>query len=175
HLISVAFLATVCYHTLYAEPWILPAFAFLGTDALLRTPDQLMTFVHIQNCNDGCLAGQHGCVPVYVMIDGLYDGSSVDLGQYETVLLVAGGSGTTFTLGLLDDIVFKCIKTGRSKFAWYIRSFGHISWFAEMLTDIADLAAGTSLDIHFSIVTCLCDPEAVPFIPNCDVKLDRPP
>ncbi|KAI6141124.1 hypothetical protein BKA82DRAFT_4362687 [Pisolithus tinctorius] len=47
------------------------------------------------------------------MIDGLYDGSSVDLGQYETVLLVAGGSGTTFTLGLLDDIVFKCIKTGR--------------------------------------------------------------
>lgn len=71
-------------------------------------------------------------VPVQVMIDGPYGGSSVDLGQYETVLLVSGGSGITFTLGLLDDIVGRCAKlrrrggerTRRIEFAWYIRSFG---------------------------------------------------
>ncbi|KIK15846.1 hypothetical protein PISMIDRAFT_16235 [Pisolithus microcarpus 441] len=265
-LTFVAFFVTVRYHTLYAEPWIFPALAFFGADAFLRffryrikdaklsAPDQLMTLVHVQDCDDGWLAGQHvqlrvffssrvfeshpftilsapsskSCfnhsgmilaarvsgdwtselntytrdkqdlsdpvaekqsgdersgVPVHVMIDGPYGGSSVDLGQYETVLLVAGGSGATFTLGLLDDIVYRCAKAGRPdgertkriEFVWCIKSFGHIAWFSQMLVDIGNLAAGSSLDIHFSIfVTCLCDPEAVPFIPNCNVKLERP-
>lgn len=70
--------------------------------------------------------------PVQVMLDGPYGGCSIDLGQYETVLLVAGGSGATFTLSLLDDIVARCVKMGRSggektrriEFAWCIRSFG---------------------------------------------------
>jgi hypothetical protein len=69
------------------------------------------------------------------MLDGTYGGSSVDLGRYESALLVAGGSGITFTLGLLDDIVGRCTKLGRSQgerikkieFAWCIRSFGKFS------------------------------------------------
>ena len=69
---------------------------------------------------------------VQVMVDGAYGGCSVDIGEYETVLLVAGGSGATFTIGLLDDIVGRCVKLGRSKgertrrieFVWCIRSFG---------------------------------------------------
>ena len=71
-------------------------------------------------------------VPVQVMIDGPYGGCSIDLGDHETVLLFAGGSGITFTLGLLDDIVSRCTKKGRSngertrriEFGWCIRSFG---------------------------------------------------
>lgn len=71
-------------------------------------------------------------VPVQVMIDGPYGGCSMDLGDHETVLLLAGGSGITFTLGLLDDLVGRCIKKGRSngertrkiEFAWCVRSFG---------------------------------------------------
>ena len=44
-----------------------------------------------------------------------------------------------------------------------------------MLMDIANAAADTSLDIHFSIyVTCLCDPSAVPPIPNSEVNIYRP-
>ena len=69
------------------------------------------------------------------MLDGPYGGSSVDLGRYESALLVAGGSGVTFTLGLLDDIIGRCIKLGRSRgertrrieFVWCIRSFGDFS------------------------------------------------
>lgn len=141
-------------------------------------------------------------VPLRVMIDGPYGGSSVDLGQYETVLLVSGGSGITFTLGLLDDIIGRCVKlrrrggerTRRIEFAWCVRSFGefrtlsrlfrsrltplavgNISWFAPMLADIANTAVNSSVDLHMSIfVTCLCDPEAVPKIPNCDVTMNRP-
>src|SRR5262245_3222321 len=52
-------------------------------------------------------------VQMQVMLDGAYGGSSVDLGQYETILLIAGGSGVTFTLGLLDDIVGRCMRLKR--------------------------------------------------------------
>jgi len=148
---------------------------------------------------------EHG-VPVHIMIDGPYGGLSVDLGQYETVLLIAGGSGATFTLGILDNIVGRCVKlrchngerTRRIEFVWCIRSFsmphphlttiqsfllhtfisiiiGHILWFFLMLITIANVAAQSTLDLHISIfVTCLCDPEAVPVIPNYNVKLECP-
>ena len=39
-----------------------------------------------------------------------------------------------------------------------------------MLMEIAHAVAGTSLDLHISVyVTCLCNPEEVPAIPNMDV------
>ena len=71
-------------------------------------------------------------VPVRVMIDGPYGGCSIDLGEYESVLLFSGGSGVTFTLGMLDDIVGRVVRLGRNggertrriEFAWCIRSFG---------------------------------------------------
>jgi ferric-chelate reductase len=71
-------------------------------------------------------------VPIQVMLDGPYGGCSVDLGGYETAVLIAGGAGITFTLGLLDDIVGRCVRQGRKngertrriEFAWCVRSFG---------------------------------------------------
>ncbi|KAI0743320.1 ferric reductase like transmembrane component-domain-containing protein [Irpex lacteus] len=71
-------------------------------------------------------------VPVQVMFDGAYGGCSIDLGDYESVLLIAGGSGATFTIGMLDDIVGRCVKLGRAggektrriEFVWCIKSFG---------------------------------------------------
>jgi hypothetical protein len=101
------------------------------------------------------------------------------------VLLFAGGSGATFTLGLLDDLVGRIAKLGRPngerttriEFAWCVRSFGSIFWFAPYLMDIAHMAAkqGSGLDLHITVfVTCLCDPEAVPDIPNMDVIIERP-
>lgn len=130
------------------------------------------------------LAAQHEKgARLLVMLDGPYGGSSVDLGEYENVLLVAGGSGVTFTLGLLDDLVGRVVRHGRRngevtrrvEFAWCIRSFGAIAWFEPLLRDIARKAKGSSLDVHISVyVTCLCDPEAVPDIYNMDVTLDKP-
>jgi ferric-chelate reductase len=52
---------------------------------------------------------------------------------------------------------------------------GSIDWFAPFLMDIATVAAKSSLELHISVfVTCLCDPEAVPPIPNMDVTITRP-
>jgi len=70
--------------------------------------------------------------PVQVMMDGPYGGCTLDLGRYETVLLIAGGAGVTFTLGMLDDVVGRCVRLGRRssektrriEFVWCIKSFG---------------------------------------------------
>ena len=74
-------------------------------------------------------------IPIQVMIDGPYGGLSIDLGEYENVLLVAGGSGASFTVGVLDEIVGRCCdgarkggeKTRRIEFVWYMKSFGGFS------------------------------------------------
>ncbi|TDL15891.1 hypothetical protein BD410DRAFT_82137 [Rickenella mellea] len=309
HIVAmVSFYVTICYHTIYASPWILPPLGFYGLDLLVRmlrhrikdatlvACDDQMTLIHVHDAHKGWTAGQHVrlrvffnarifeshpltilCAPpdvgvvargsgsgglvlgarvtgdwtralnayarsngiavesnvgaqgmgggdekqqtkekinakgneieehpslspslptdpkyypqvqVQVMLDGPYGGSSVDIGEYERVLLVAGGSGLTFTLGLLDDLVGRCIRRGRGggsgertrrvEFAWCVKSFGCIDWFAHMLMDIATAAAApdAQLDLHITIfVTCLCNPEAVPPIPNCDVVIQRP-
>ena len=129
---------------------------------------------------DELLAG----VPVQVMIDGPYGGCSIDVGEYERVLLVAGGSGITFTLGILDDLIGRCVRLQRRggertrhvEVAWCIRSFGCMRWFAAQLAEMALLAErDPSLTVHFTVfVTCYCAPESVPPIPNCDVRVERP-
>lgn len=45
--------------------------------------------------------------------------------------------------------------------------------FPLMLADIANLATGSSLEIHFSLfVARSYDPETVPFIQDCNIKLE---
>ncbi|KAJ4480196.1 iron reductase [Lentinula aciculospora] len=284
----VAFFITICYHTVYAPPWIFPPLAFYAADIFMRmlrvrikdadltAVDSNMTLIRIRDCDTNWIAGQHvrlrvffsgrvfeshpltimnapsnvTClatpssresgrgiilgarvtgdwtralnhyadveakavlaqsavwvaekkapssdddssvsdtptfvpeVPVQVMLDGPYGGCSLDLGQYETVLLIAGGSGATFTIGVLDDIVGRCARLGRPnnertrriEFVWCLRSYGGINWFTSLLIPIANLVADCpDLDLHVSIyVTCLCNPEAVPPIPNSDVLM----
>ncbi|KAF5362637.1 hypothetical protein D9758_009626 [Tetrapyrgos nigripes] len=127
-------------------------------------------------------------IPTLVSIDGPYGGSAIDLSEYETVLLIAGGSGATFTIGMLDELVGRCVRgrkagevTKRIEFVWCIRGFGCISWFTPILRSIALAAASTHsssnpLHLHISIyVTCLCSPESAPDIPNMDVTVASRP
>ena len=131
---------------------------------------------------------KEGTAHVSVLIDGPYGGSSLDFGSYERVLLVSGGSGATFALGILDDLVGRVVKLGRPHgertrtitFVWYIRSFGALFWFEKMFRAIARTveqggkASGLTLEFKF-FVTCLCDPEAVPKIPGSSVEVGKPP
>jgi ferric-chelate reductase len=109
----------------------------LGVRAIGDWSIALNTFANegaaaIQNLSQEKHADDPIEVPVQVMVDGPYGGCSVDLGEYETAVLIAGGAGITFTLGLLDDIVGRCVRQGRKngertrriEFAWCVRSFG---------------------------------------------------
>ena len=81
-----------------------------------------------------CSSGQCSCsVPVYVIVDGLCGGCSIDPSAFETVMCLSGGSGATFTIGPLDELVGKCLRrtwqvvTRKIEFVWFIRSFGENS------------------------------------------------
>lgn len=66
-LTFVAFFVCVCYHSIYATPWIFPPLALYGADMFLRliryrfkdatvtAPDKLMTLVSALACH------QYGC------------------------------------------------------------------------------------------------------------------
>ena len=73
-------------------------------------------------------------VPVHVVFGGPYGGCSIELGTYDRVLLVAGGSGATFAIGCMDALVALCarpppssigvLRTRKIHFVWCIQSFG---------------------------------------------------
>ncbi|KAJ6566192.1 hypothetical protein B0H19DRAFT_1025025 [Mycena capillaripes] len=262
-----AFFITICYHTIYASPWIFPPLAFYAADVLVRMyrwrvvvaraegREGGLTLIHIPTATRGWRAGQHvqaraliggraweahplsvccaeegvGCLtgpdgapigmllaarvcgnwsralhnfaltpePTYTFDEneddefpadvkpGPYGGPTLRAGDFERVLLFAGGSGATFTLGVLDELVGRCVRLGRRDgektrrvvWCWCVRSFGAINWFAPYLLQIATLAArpDSHLDLRIRIfVTCLCDPAAVPKIPGCTVTEARP-
>ncbi|KAF9507432.1 hypothetical protein BS47DRAFT_1351598 [Hydnum rufescens UP504] len=127
--------------------------------------------------------GEKGRQQVVVLLDGPYGGSSLDFGEYEAVLLISGGSGVTVSLGILDDLLGRIVRLGRPNrertkridVVWCIRSFGAILWFAPMFMALGKAAEDSSVDLSFKFyVTCLCDPEAIPPIPNCTVSISKP-
>ncbi|KAF8174797.1 hypothetical protein K438DRAFT_1771378 [Mycena galopus ATCC 62051] len=125
---------------------------------------------------------------ILLILEGPYGGPTLRASEYERVLLFAGGSGVTFTLGVLDELVGRAVrlapnlqhgivKTRRVVWCWCVRSFGAILWFAPYLLQIATLAAlpSSHIDLRIRIfVTCLCDPSAVPEIPGCTLTEGRP-
>ncbi|KAF5378453.1 hypothetical protein D9615_007065 [Tricholomella constricta] len=133
-------------------------------------------------------------VPVQVMFDGPYGGCSLELTEYERVLLIAGGSGATFAIGVLDELVAACLaaartgtgtgagekgttKTRKIHFVWCTRSFGSIRWFAPLLRAIARAASapGSHISLRMTVfVTCMCAPEEVG-IPGLEIRVGSRP
>lgn len=121
-------------------------------------------------------------IPVQVMFDGTYGGCELDLPAYERVLLVAGGSGATFALGVVDELVARSCLSGdgvttRVDLVWCVRSFGSILWFAPLLRAIALTAReGRGIDLRITIfVTCLCAKEELPDVPGMEVRVGGRP
>ncbi|KAJ7710433.1 hypothetical protein B0H17DRAFT_1847 [Mycena rosella] len=293
-----AFFVTICYHTIYAPPWIFAPLAFYGADLLLRLlrfrvvvarvegREAGVSLIHVPLATGGWRAGQHvqvramvggraweghplsvccaepgvSCLrgpdgepfgmllaaracgdwsralhafalapeddddddderaptpaaadlehgaahektaptptlavarapgrDAHLVLDGPYGGPTLRATDYERVLLFAGGSGATFTMAVLDDLVGRCAREGGARkggertrrvvWCWCVRSFGAINWFAPYLLQIATAAARPDSGVELTIqifVTCLCDPDAVPAIPGCTVTEARP-
>ncbi|VDB95683.1 unnamed protein product [Peniophora sp. CBMAI 1063] len=275
----VAFFVCVCYHTIYAAPWIFPPIALYAADVLMRMfrfrikdatlvpVGNDMTLIKVHSVSGSYAPGAHFRVRVLagphileshpltiasaplshsvtssralllaaratgdwsrslssyaraelerlalsdpkkplrfneaglgldadevdgaeiqVALDGPYGGLSIDLGEYESALLVAGGAGMSAIVGVLDDIVGRVVRLGRRggektrrvQVVWCVRSFGAIDWFATPLRQILTAAShpAADLDVHLSVfVTCLCNPSAVPPLPNSAVSVARP-
>ncbi|KAF9233623.1 ferric reductase NAD binding domain-containing protein [Melanogaster broomeanus] len=91
---------------------------------------------------------------VKVFVDGPY-GPTPDLGSYDTSVLIAGGSGVSYTLPNLLHIIEQ-VRDGKSDcrrvvFIWSIRDANHIHWIDDTLIRALQLAPpslSVSIRIH---------------------------
>jgi len=87
---------------------------------------------------------------VSAFIDGPY-GCPPDLKRFSTCILIAGGSGVSYTLPLLMDLVHHARKGGsaveRVVFVWVVREPEHLAWISKLLIS-AVVSAPSSLAIE---------------------------
>jgi ferric-chelate reductase len=56
---------------------------------------------------EGLMMAQEQVSNVKVLLSGPYGGLKLDMAQYQSVLLVAGGSGVTFMLGCIEECLVR--------------------------------------------------------------------
>ncbi|KIR77298.1 ferric-chelate reductase [Cryptococcus gattii E566] len=91
---------------------------------------------------------------VQVMIDGPYGGLKMDLGQYESVLLVGGGSGITFILGSIEEALRVREKgKGPAKVdvAWIVKDLCTIEALTPSLLHLYTLAQRLHLTLTYNL------------------------
>ncbi|KAH9899749.1 ferric reductase NAD binding domain-containing protein [Cubamyces lactineus] len=99
-------------------------------------------------------ANRHGQSRVPAFVDGPY-GCPPDLSGYSTCVLIAGGSGVSYTLPLLLDLVHRA-RAGTSEvrrvvFVWAVRESDHLEWISKTLYEALSAAQSTSLIVEPNI------------------------
>ncbi|KAH9896468.1 iron reductase [Cubamyces lactineus] len=123
---------------------------------------------------------------VKVLIDGPY-GFSPNLDADDTVILIAGGSGVSYTLSTFLGVLSN-VQTGKSKcrkvvFIWAIREASHMDWVSKTLAKALELAP-SELEVFIRIsvtarndqnhVLALNDNESVHSSEGTDPSKSRP-
>ncbi|KAH7924967.1 hypothetical protein BV22DRAFT_1065836 [Leucogyrophana mollusca] len=101
---------------------------------------------------------------VKVFVDGPY-GSSPDLGSFDTSILIAGGSGVSYTLPTFLNIIER-VRSGKSDcrrvvFIWSVRDSNHIQWIDDTLIRAIQLAPPSltvSIRIHVTGAPATMEP-----------------
>jgi ferric-chelate reductase len=93
------------------------------------------------------------------LIDGPYGSSHNDFAAFDTVLLVAGSTGTTFTLSILLDIAARIQKirlpVKRIVFLWVVKATFWTSWISSELTSAAAALCAAGIELSIQVhVTC---------------------
>jgi len=105
------------------------------------------------------VAARKGQVKVFV--DGPY-GPSPHLGCYDTSVLVAGGSGISYTLPVFLNVI-DCVRKGKSScrrvvFIWSIRGADYVQWIEDTLIKAVQLAPPS---LKISIRIFITDPLSI--------------
>jgi hypothetical protein len=93
------------------------------------------------------------------LIDGPYGSSHNDFAAFDTVLLVAGSTGATFTLTLLLDITARAqemkLPVKRIVFLWIVKNTSWTSWISSELTSAAAALRAVGIELCIQVhVTC---------------------
>ena len=93
------------------------------------------------------------------MIDGPYGGSHPDFAAFQTVLLISGSTGVTFTLPILLDIAHRgCsqkLPVRRLDFVWAVKQTSWVSWISDDLQSAFHDIQKAGIHVTINIfVTC---------------------
>lgn len=124
--------------------------------------------------------------PIYIpcLLEGPYGGlptysSPAFLEDTESVLFVAGGSGMSFVVGVLDELVgrrLRAKKGGRVDIVWVVRQRAHLGWFAERLDEICAAAKEGKTGLRVVLkVFVTCDETLTTTVPTADSPSSTPP
>lgn len=96
------------------------------------------------------------------LIGGPYGGSHSDFAAFDTVFLIAGSTGVTFTLPVLLDIAARSanqkLPVRRLVFAWVIRSIQCKEWISTELNQAINILHDNGIEIEVRLfVTCEID------------------
>jgi NAD(P)H-flavin reductase len=111
-----------------------------------------------------------------VFLDGPY-GRLRPLEQFDSVILISGSTGTSFTMPLLRDLLRlkalgKPLVTRKIRFIWVVRTRGQVYWFSKQLgAGLAATRKRENLEIEVSIYVT-CDPELTSEISELRFELD---
>nr|VWP00534.1 Pre-mRNA-splicing ATP-dependent RNA helicase PRP28 (EC [Ganoderma boninense] len=102
-------------------------------------------------------ATSNGVCRVPAFIDGPY-GCPPDLTRFSTCILIAGGSGVSYTLPHLLNLVRRVI------FIWAVRESDHLGWISKSLCEALAVAQSTPLAIEPSVYVTgpTCDIPRIP-------------
>ncbi len=93
------------------------------------------------------------------LIDGPYGGCQADFAAFDTVLLIAGSTGVTFTLSLLLDIAYRAtlqrLPVRRLAFVWVVKNTSWTSWISDELCSAFKALRDAGIEVEIKIfVTC---------------------
>ena len=93
------------------------------------------------------------------LVDGPYGGSHANFAAFDTVLLIAGSTGVTFTLPQLLDIAHRAttcrLPIRRLEFIWVVKNSSWTSWIAGELSSAYTQLHASGIDVEVKIfVTC---------------------
>ncbi|KIJ53374.1 hypothetical protein M422DRAFT_202279 [Sphaerobolus stellatus SS14] len=118
------------------------------------------------------VARDHSGKSVNVILDGPY-GAPPNLASFETVILIAGGTGVTYTLPLFTDLVKRARENKavcrRIVFIWSIRVLAQMRWVSSTLVQ-ALLEAPTYLQIDIRVHVTSLGTDSIPAIEKISEK-----
>ncbi|KAI5359071.1 Putative ferric reductase, NAD binding domain, ferric reductase transmembrane component-like protein [Septoria linicola] len=115
------------------------------------------------------------------IIDGPYGGSQSDFAAFDSVLLVAGSTGITFNISLLQDLADRAARQGkklpvrRVHLVWCVKSTNSAKWVSEEIAAAYDKLRTWGVEVQVSIhVTCADEfTEQGNVIKECGCECDK--
>ncbi|KDE09481.1 hypothetical protein MVLG_00382 [Microbotryum lychnidis-dioicae p1A1 Lamole] len=156
-----------------ASTTVLQSFSTLGgIDLYLRscgpttwTEDLYQTALQAQQISQANPRHLGKKLNLLALIEGPYGGlDAFDPLKQETLLFLAGGSGMSFILGLLDEVIGNRIRTrqgGRIEVVWVVHRFEHVEWFRLPLQALIEAASTSGLDLVVDLQIYVTAPFAV--------------